>query len=246
MRTSILVSGIILLSILVNFFEGPRAMAEANEGEAKPEEKDWLEYYYENPTPERFVAEMKNWAEDGTLDNEHARPALIAFISQLIRENREALQQWHSDLSGLTPEHMQILHTAMLLSRTSEADEIMAGIFGKKYEEQKVETRKILEMPLDKPVTLDMVWGFFYATGSETAIRRVVVAFRFIEAPNDPSGVDVPEGYVPLYKELPEFAYVSLVANAERHPRVLQILSDLYEKDESLLKVEKEGIYDVL
>ena len=61
-------------------------------------EKDWLEFYYENPTPEQFVTRMKDWSADGTLDNEHARAALIAFISQLIRQNEPELQGWYENL----------------------------------------------------------------------------------------------------------------------------------------------------
>lgn len=155
---------------------------------APDEEKVWLEFYYENPTPERFVDQMKDWAGDGTLDNEHARPALIAFVSQLIRQNSGLLKQWYEALAGLSPDQMQVVHTAMLFSRTTEADEIMRDVFGKEYEDQKQETLKILEMPLDKRSTMDMLWGYFYATGSEGAIRRLVVAFRFREAPENPPG----------------------------------------------------------
>lgn len=209
-------------------------------------EKDWLEYYYENPTPGQFVSRLKDWAGDGTLDNESARPALIAFISQVIRQNEGDLQRWYEDLVGLTPGQLQVVHTAMLFSRTTEADRIMREVFGRIYDEQKRETGKILELPLDKQATMDMLWGYFYATGSEGAIRRIVVSFRFAKAPADPPGVDVPEGYLPLYKVLPQFARDALIANGERHPRVVEILRDLHERDESLLKVEKEGIYDVL
>jgi hypothetical protein len=92
---------------------------------AAAEEEDWLEFYYKHPTPDRFVSELKSWAQDGTLDNEQAKPALIAFISQVIRQNPDRLNGWYADLSGLTPEQMQIVHTGMLFSRTKEADEII-------------------------------------------------------------------------------------------------------------------------
>lgn len=210
------------------------------------EEKDWLEFYYENPTPDRFVAQMKDWAADGTLDNDQAKPALIAFISQLLRQNREKLSEWYGELAGLEPGQMQVMHTAMLFSRTSEADEILKERFGKAYEDQKQETKKILEMPLDQRDTMDMLWGFYYATGSPEPVRRLILAFRFQDAPEKPPGVEVPEGYVPLYKQLPDFAHNSLVANGERHPRLVQILQVLLEKDESLLEMEKAGVRKVL
>lgn len=226
--------------ILISPLSAQEAGAEGDE------EKDWLEFYYENPTPDRFIPQMKDWAADGTLDNDNAKPALIAFISQLIRQNREKLADWYSGLTGLDPGQMQIMHTAMLFSRTEEADAILTEQFGEAYEEQKAETKKILEMPLDKRDTVDMLWGFYYATGSPEPIRRLIFCFRFKDAPDKPDGVDVPEGFVPLYKQLPDFAHNSLLANGERHPRLVEILKVLLEKDESFLEMEKEGVRAVL
>lgn len=209
-------------------------------------EKEWLEYYYQNPTPEKFVSQMKDWAADGTLEMDRAKPALIAFLSRVLRENREQIRDWYTSLNGLTPEQKQILHTAMLFARVSEADEIMTEIFGNRYREQKVETPKILEMPLDKQSTIDMLWGFFYATGSEHALRRIVLCFRFEDAPDNPEGVNVPQGYLPYYKVLPDFAYGSLLANGERHPKVREALETFLKEDESLIEAEKNGVYDIL
>lgn len=209
-------------------------------------EKDWLESYYESPAPEEFVQQMKNWAAEGVLELDRAKPALIAFTSQLIRQNKDKLAGWYQELSGLTPAQQQVFRTAMLFSRTKEADEIMLKEFGTRYTEEKQETKKILELPLDKEATADMLWGFFYATGSEHAIRRIVLCFRFKEAPDRPDGVDIPEGYVPHYKELPDFAHHSLVANGERHPRLVEILEKMLKENLSLVEVEKEGVYNIL
>lgn len=232
-----------LFFVTLTLFSSLSAQESGNEG---AEEKDWLEFYYENPTPDRFIPQMKDWAEDGTLDNDHAKPALIAFISQLIRQNREKLAEWYDGLAGLDPKQKQVMHTAMLFSRTEEADAILKEQFGQAYEDQKAETKKILEMPLDQRDTVDMLWGFYYATGSPEPIRRLILCFRFKDAPDRPDGVEVPEGYVPLYKELPDFAHHSLVANGERHPTIVKILQVLLEKDESLMDVEKAGVRAVL
>ena len=196
--------------------------------------------------PDQFVQQMKDWAAEGVLDMDHAKPALIAFTSQLIRQNREKLAGWYQELSGLTPAQKQVIHTAMLYSRTKEADAIMLEQFGTRYEEEKKKTQKILDLPLDKEATADMLWGFYYATGSEHAIRRIVLCFRFQDAPERPEGVEVPEGYVPHYKELPAFAYNSMIANGERHPRVVEILEKMLKEDSSLVDTEKEGVYNIL
>jgi len=236
----------LLVLFFASFIAAPGVAQEGGDASSGERERDWLEYYYQDPEPGRFVEQMKDWAADGTLDNRHAKPALIAFISQLIRQNRDSLEGWYDALAGLSPEQLQVLHTAMLFSRTSEADEIMKEVFGERYEEQKRETPKILDMPLDKRATLDMLWGFFYATGSEHAIRRIVLCLRFEEAPDDPAGVDVPEGYRPLYKELPAFAKNSLIANGERHERVVEVLEKFHEAEDELMDIEKRGVREVL
>jgi hypothetical protein len=235
-----------LLSFLFVPFILISPLAAQEAGDEGAEEKDWLEFYYETPTPDRFIPQMKDWAGDGTLDNDHAKPALIAFISQLIRQNREKLAEWYDGLAGLDPKQKQVMHTAMLFSRTEEADAILKAQFGQAYEDQKAETKKILEMPLDQRDTVDMLWGFFYATGSPEPIRRLIFCFRFKDAPDKPDGVEVPEGFVPLYKELPDFARNSLLANGERHALIVKILQVLLEKDESLMDVEKAGVRAVL
>jgi len=209
-------------------------------------ERDWLESYYENPEPERFIENVKKWSAEGSLSDPHAIPALVAFMSRVLRENRESLRDWYEELAGLSPEEKQVFHTAMLYSRVSEADEILRETFGRRYDEQRVETPRILELPLDKEGTLDMLWGFFYASGSEHAIRRIVLCFRFVDAPENLEDVEIPEGYLPLYKVLPNYAFGSLVDNAQLHPRLVEILKTFLETRGDLLPIERQAVYDVL
>lgn len=208
------------------------------------EAADWLEYYYQKPTPEQFVARMRAYSQDGTLASEQARPALIGFISQVIRQNRDQIDDWYTQLAGLPPEEKQILHTAMLFSRTSEADAILEREFGQRFREQKQETPKILELQLDKTHTLDMLWGFFYATGSDSAIRRIIAYFNLENLPEKPKGTDIPEGYKPLYTEMSEAAAWTLVANGSRHPEVKELCEDLYEKEAALTDTERQYLFE--
>ncbi|MGY8643252.1 MAG: hypothetical protein ACKVJU_19425 [Verrucomicrobiales bacterium] len=213
---------------------------------AGAEEKDWLEFYYQNPRPDDFVKEVKGFSEQGLMNNDQVRPVLIAFLSQVLRANPKEISNWYLQLQGLPIADMKTLHTAMLFSRTKEADGIMRKKYGEKFEEMAVELPKILEMALDKKETMDMLWGFFYATGSESVIRRFVIAFRFDLAPENPEGVKVPEGHRPLFKELPADVMVMLLSNSERHPIIIRMLKNFYENDKTMLPVEKEWVYEFL
>lgn len=192
------------------------------------EERDWLEFYYQNPDPDRFVEKMREYSDDGTLVNEGARAALIGFLSQVIRQNPKKIADWYSTLRGLPPEEQQVLNTAMLHARVEEADAILKERLGEEFEKEKESVPKILEMKLPQVQTLDMLWGYFYATGSETAIRRIVSCFIYEDAPDNPEFAKVPEGFKPFYRELPKAASWSLASNAERHPKVLETLEKLH------------------
>ena len=207
--------------------------------EGEEMEPDWLEFYYRDPRPEEFVEQMKTYSKEGVLMSEAARPALVAFISQVIRQNRDKLGGWYGELRGLSPEEMQVIHTGMLYSRTAEADALLEAAFGDQLEQQRKDLPKILELQLDRQQTLDMLWGFFYATGSENAVRRIVSSFNFVNETAPPDGADVPSGFRPLYEEIPEAAAWSLFSNAIRHPKVETICKDLLKDEEALNPTER-------
>ncbi len=223
----------------------PLLPAQPGAAEIAEEEGDWLEYYYRNPTPDRFVEMMKNWSDDGTLRDHGAQPAVIGFLSQVLRQNRDRIADWHRDLAGRPPADAMVLSTAMLFSRTGEADAIFEEVTGRKPRDRD-RPPKILDLPQAQTATVSMLWGHFYATGSESPIRRIVRCFRFEEAPERPEGVEIPEGYEPFYLRLPRLAYVSLLSNMDRHPRVVEICKTLYHGDAGLHPLEKTNLYDLL
>lgn len=206
---------------------------------------EWLENYYLNPTAEQFVPRMKVWAANGTLRSDQARPALTGFVSQLFRQNRSKIADWVKELRVGEPEDFVVLDNALYYSRTSQADRIIEASLGRELED-KDRPSKILERPLNEPPAMNMVWGYFYATGSENAIRRIIEGFRYVGAPVAPEGEDVPEGYEPYYVKLPELAASSLNKNMASHPRVLEICEKIYKKDSSLTKNEKINLYHLL
>lgn len=207
--------------------------------ESEEMERDWLEFYYQEPNPDEFVARIKAYSKEGVLMSEAARPALVGFISQVIRQNRDKLGGWYAELRGLSPEEMQVLHTAMLYSRTAEADALLEAAFGDQLDEQRKELPKILELQLDRQQTLDMLWGFFYATGSENAVKRIISSFNYVNETTPPDGADVPTGFRPLYEEIPEAAAWSLFSNAIRHPKVESICVKLVKDEDALNPTER-------
>lgn len=206
---------------------------------------EWLETYYQNPTPEKFLPQMKLWAENGTLRNPAARSALVGFTSQLMRQNRSKIAAWVRELRVGDPEDFVVIDNALYFSRTTEADKLIEASLGRKLED-KDRPSKILERPLNEEPAMNMLWGYFYATGSEKAIRKIIHGFRYVNAPLAPDGVEVPEGYKPYYVELPGIAAGSLLKNMKSDPRVQEICEQIYKKDNTLTKMEELNLYNLL
>jgi len=225
----------------------PAAPATTDPGETPEREPDpdhdWLTYYYQNPEPEKLIEQIRKWSDGRILSDERARPALVGFLSQVFRQNRDKIKEWYLDISDLPPEDMQTIRLALIFSRTSEGDDIIKegdveGI---------LENRppKVLEMSMRQLPTFDMLWGYFYATGSEAVIQRMIFLFRYEEMDLS-AEVDIPEGYSAITEQLPEAAHWALVSNAQNHPLVLQLLEKYYQTAGALDPIEKKGVRGVL
>lgn len=215
----------------------------ARTGEETPRERDWLESYYLDPKPDQLIEQIKDWSQQGLLGKPGSREVMIGFLSQVLRQNRERIARWDEELVGLSPEDRHVWLTGLWYSRTSEGDAILKEVIEGKISEEEGPP-KILEMPLDQPATLDMLWGFFFATGSESPIRRLALAFRFEELAERPPGAQIPEGYAPLYEQLPEMISWSLSSMVKTHPRVGEICEQLYSnpKAEEVSNTERRWL----
>lgn len=244
-----LIAGVAIASILASNPLGAQETAENAEPAAEADQQeadddhDWLTFYYQNPEPEKLVAQIKKWSEGRILGDERVRPALVGFLSQVFRQNRDKIKGWYAEVSDLPPEDLQTIRLAMLFSRTSEADEIIKEEEGENYTDRR--PPKVLEMSIHQRPTFDMLWGFFYATGSEAVVERMIYLFRYKEMIID-EDLDIPDGYSPLYKQLPEAAHWALASNAQQHPKILELLEQYYQAAGSLEPIERKGVRKVL
>ncbi len=222
----------------------------------KPEDQsEYLSRYPQHRQSSRIADFVIALSRDGVLEDDRARATVVGFLAQIFRQERQSIGLWYDAwLRGLPPRHLKVIHSAMLYSRTGEADALMLRLFGDHYRQQKTEVKKILEMPIDSVLTLPMLWGFYYATESETALRRVVLCFRLEAAPEKLEGFETPEGFTPYYQLLPDLAFEGLIDAAREHPPVLDTLKAFLEQaeagekpaDEFLTDQEKAGIERVM
>lgn len=135
----------------------------------------WMMSYYRDPTPERFVAEVRSMMKTGLLKDEDAQPPVAAFLSQVMADNPAKVPKWLEELSNLNEQQRTLLWTAAWYSRTEEARAFFKKQGLQAYLDH--EAPRILGMEVNNPAALDMLWGCFYATGDEEPIRRIISAF---------------------------------------------------------------------
>ena len=175
-------------------------------------------FYYRDPRPDQLVAQLKAWSAEGTLQNKNARAPLTGFLSQVFLQNADKIDIWYSQIKDLPKADLELITLAIWISGTKESRELLKmqhpGVFDQKAPPD------ILTLKLDSASALDLLWGYYFATGDSKALRRIVAMFKYADAPKKVEGL--PEGRVPLYTILPDSAKWSLASNAEQHPKVLE------------------------
>ena len=191
----------------------------------------WLTFYYRNPQPEHFVEEVRDLIQSGSFSKVTTHPPLIVFLGRVLAQHPRKIESWMSDLNDLPQEGKNLLYAALWFSKTAEATHYLEAHGIHDYEGKT--PPDILKMEIDSPTVIEMLWGWYFATGDETAIRRIITGFnlnlyeggmeRFKSSKKTTQDKRV--AYQDLaFKTVQE----SLMENCERHPEVLGICEKLY------------------
>ncbi|WP_395753642.1 hypothetical protein [Prosthecobacter sp.] len=193
--------------------------------------EDWLTTYYKAPKPDAFSKEVRALVDQGVLKNENAQPPLVAFLSRVMAANPKRIVGWLEEFSDLEKEQRQILLAAAWYSDTDEAREL----FQKEKQEVFLKKRapNILEMEVNNPSALDMLWGCFMATGEAAPIRRIVSALSLARhagalerfKTSEKTDKDKETAYLDATFQS---AMWSLQSNCTSHPRVLEHCEAIY------------------
>jgi len=202
---------------------------------------DWLTFYYRDPRPDQVVAQLKAWSSEGTLQDANARAPLTGFLSQIFRQNADKLQDWRLQLKGLPKEDLELINMAIWMSNTKESKELLQKEIPKAFKDKS--PPDILTLKLDSPSALDLLWGYFFATGDSKALRRIVAMFRYADAPTKLEGI--PKDRSPLYVILPKAAKWSISSNARQHPKVMEDCKKILASDQ-LNDTEKKWLDESL
>ena len=137
---------------------------------------NWLTGYYRNPQPTRFVDEVRTLINSGSFSKETAQPPLIVFLGRVIAANPTKIESWMAALNDLSPAGKDLLYAALWFSGTEEAKQYLATHGIKDYTGKN--PPDVLKMEIDSPTVVEMLWGWYFATGDEAAIRRIISGFN--------------------------------------------------------------------
>ena len=196
----------------------------------------WNTFYYLDPKPERTVAAIRFFSEQGAL--EKAQQPLAVFFGRVFAENSKSLTQWIEDLRK-EPEDRQFFAALSLwfsgvegrdrfLQRLSEGGSPRLTEYVEELRADSAPDLTTLEAHV--PVELDMLWAGFFATGDDRYVLRVIRALS--PAPRDKSAAIVVAA-----------ARWSLTANARQHSAVLDVCrKEMPRQPEAVAAVLREVV----
>jgi len=144
---------------------------------ADADASDWINSYYKSPSPNRFIPEVRDMVKEGALKRKKSKLFIIAFLSQVMRANPDKIEGWLEEFENIDDDQKSVLYASAWYSHTEQALRFFKQRKLHKYLEQPA--LDILALKVDNPSVLDMLWGYYFATGEEEPIRRIITAFDY-------------------------------------------------------------------
>jgi hypothetical protein len=142
---------------------------------------DWIQQYYQHPSPERFEAEVRKTQMTGAFSGENGRYAGAAFFARLFAANGERVQGWMSVVDSFPEEDRKLFILALRWADTPATAQLLQkyasgggtiGEYAGKVGASTPPTFKTLTHPTADE--LDGCWGSFFATGDKDYVLTIV------------------------------------------------------------------------
>ena len=148
---------------------------------------NWFEKYYENPTPEKTLANYIYFSQSELADEELSFWPIFSVFLEIAKNNDFLLPQIIESYKG------QDLETKIyLLYLLTYSDIGTDDFFDNLVDEEKEIYKKIKETPLidiygtiSDPSQLDMLWGTFMASGSYKPILKLIQTLDYTKYQGD-------------------------------------------------------------
>lgn len=203
----------------------------------------WMMSYYQKPTPEKVSSRLTSATKLGMFKKESAHPPIIVFLSRVMEQNPKLVAGWMKEFENLDEKQREVFLIAAWYSDT----EASRNYFQEKQLQEYLENEPpdLLKLEMNTPSRLDMMWGYFFATGKIEPIRRIVSSLELakysgaMERYRDSKmKKDKTEA---LYEVTFRAAMWSLESNCQQHSAVLKHCKTIYAEAE-LPELQREGL----
>ncbi|QQR69486.1 MAG: hypothetical protein IPI58_02075 [Alphaproteobacteria bacterium] len=210
-----------IISFLLVVFAGCSSAFATSDNFSDTEQLNrWITYYYSKPEPLRVADAISAASSKGLTHNGQETTPFIGFIAGVINKTPSMAQHLAKYLVSLphADQHMVIL--SIWYSSYPDAEHLLQNIKTSIPQHKEIIDKllannrpSLLELPMEKgPWVLDMLWGYFMATGDEAPVVRIITALPWINIRDDTSRLLVGGA-----------ARWSLTSNATQHERVMAI-----------------------
>jgi hypothetical protein len=147
----------------------------------------WMTGYRQKPEPMRLPAAVKAMSKYGATKDMDQAGVYIGFTAGVIGSNPEIAEKLIAKCFPMAPHDQVLLIKAIAYSGLSDWKG-MLGKFVERMPARKVLIEKYLfenkpvlgDLPMGEDSSaIDIHWGYYFATGSEAPVRRIVQALAF-------------------------------------------------------------------
>ena len=194
--------------LLLAFATGARA--------AQSSAEEWLNNYYQHPTPDRFTSAVVELSRSGYFDEPSHVPLAVGFIASVFAQNPDRVGSWLAVSRALPVAHQRILASALWYSGNSKGPTYLRTLARDAGPEMRREVEALAATTPDlrtvnvrSAQSLNLQWGAFLATGDAAPVRNILAALGSQSN-----------------SQLSQEVRWSLAQNAAQHPAVLNICRD--------------------
>lgn len=181
----------------------------------------WINGYKDNPEPKRLPLAVKAMSGFGLLKDMDQAGLYIGFTAGVLGSNPDLAEKLVADTFPLPPEDQVLLIKAIAYSGLPEWQDLL------KKNVERMPARQVLvdkflygKKPVlkdlaiaDDQAVIDINWGYYFATGSEEPVKRIVQSLALSTDKNDVEKLTIGA-----------MAKWTLAQNAARDPYLLRML----------------------
>ena len=149
----------------------------------------WINGYRSAPEPEKLPEAVKAMGEFGLLRELEQSGLHVGFIAGVLSTNPDAAPRLIAQMFPMPPEDQVILVKAIAFSGLPNWKSLLSA-FSERMPARQVlidkylfgDGKTLFELPLDEgSFVLDCHWGYYFGSGSEVAVGRIVSALAWMK-----------------------------------------------------------------